>query len=350
MVGAGVYTPKLEITLKNSFEYKHKERRLGAKEGRFTNRVYPCGEFSYIDLEKAYAADMVDELGRSKLVDYTPTTYFSTSMTNLDSDEEKTVHPFSIFSESTARHGATLAPFLCEEWERMGGASLYAHIAKGATPIHYYFTDEMIREYNRRIDSYNKENGTEYPSLTLNRRIIGAEYFAEKCRDFFEDAEKKFCGDDLSNKCFFWLQGEAEGKNEVIEYETKLEILWEKVKSLGFTHFFCIRVDYFGYPGIFRVMKAQESFVEKHADAFMLTRAASYLTFPGQEEEGWFKTPPAEEYRDCRDSWFGFKNDHINEKGFKVIAEHAVKNLYRVLVEGKEPILEEENILPLIGD
>jgi hypothetical protein len=97
-------------------------------------------------------------------------------------------------------------------------------------------------------------------------------------------------------------------------------------------------------------MKAQENFVAKHGDAFMLTRAASYFTFPGQEEEGWFVTPPSEEYRNCRDSWFGFKNDHINEKGFKVIAEHSVKNLYRVLREGKEPILEEENILPLIGE
>jgi hypothetical protein len=291
---------------------------------------------------------MTDEEGRSKLGDYNQTTYFSTSMSNLDSDEDKTVLPFSTFSESTTRYGATLAPFLCEEWEKLGGSSLYAHIAKGGVPIHYYFTDAMIEDYNERINEYNRKNGTEYPHLSLERSISGAEYFAEKCRDFFEDAQKKFVGDDLSNKCFFWLQGEAEGKNAVIEYETKLDILWENVKKLGFTHFFCIRVDYFGYPGIYRVMKAEESFTEKHSDAFMLTRAASYLTFPGQEEQGWFKTSPSEEYRDCRDSCFGLKNDHINEKGFILIAKRSAKNLYRVLVQGKQPILEEENILPIL--
>jgi hypothetical protein len=310
--------------------------------------VYPCGEFSYIDINAAYAPDRVDECGRSTVGDYARNTYFSTSMTNLLSEEERTVLPFSTFSESTARYGATLAPFLAEEWERLGGASLYAHIAKGGVPIHYYFTEEMVKRYNERIEEYNRQNGTEYAPLTPTKCINGTKYFEEKCRDFFEDAEKKFSTDDLGNRCFFWLQGEAEGKNDAIEYEMKLEILWENVKRLGFTHFFCIRVDYFGHPGIYNVMRAQESFTQKHSDAFMLTRAASFFTFPGQEEKGWFKTAPSEEYRDCRDSCFGFANDHINEKGFKIIAEHAVKNLYRVLREGKEPILEEENIIPIL--
>ena len=349
-MGAAVYAPRQNITHKNSFEYKHKIRRMGKDRGLFTKEAYPSGEFSYIDLEKAYAPDMTDENGRSRLTCYSQNTYFCPSMSNLASDIEKTVEVFDSFSESTARYGATLAPFLCREWEKLGGSSLYAHIAKGAVAINYYFTDGMVEDYNERIDDYNRKNGTEYSHLSLERKISGAEYFAEKCRDFFEDAEKEFPEDDLNNKCFFWLQGESEGKNAVIEYETKLEILWENLKKLGFTHFFCIRVDYFGYAGIYNVMKAQENFTEKHSDAFMLTRAASYLTFPGQEEEGWFVTPPTEEYRNCRDSWFGFKNDHINEKGFKVIAEHSVKNLYRVLAQGKEPILEEENILPLLGE
>ena len=39
---------------------------------------------------------------------------------------------------------------------------------------------------------------------------------------------------------------------------------------------------------------------------------------------------------------------HLLQKGFKIIAEHAVKNLYRVLREGKEPMLEKENILPIL--
>ena len=76
--------------------------------------------------------------------------------------------------------------------------------------------------------------------------------------------------------------------------------------------------------------------------------AASYLTYPGQNEEDCFIKPSSREYRDCRDSFFGYNNNHINEKGFSLIAERAVKNLYRVLCESKEPILEEENIKALL--
>jgi len=350
MMGASVLAPTEEILLLRSFEYKHKPRRLGAKEGCFTRAVYPVGEFSYVDMQAAYAAGMTDENGLSKLTCYSQNTYFCPSMSNLDSEKEKTVRVFDSFSESTARYGATLAPLLCKEWERLGGSSLYAHIAKGGIPIHYYFTEEMIAEYNRRIGDHNQRNSTAYPALKPKKESRAAEYFAEKCRDLFEDAEKRFPTDDMSNKCFFWLQGEEEWKNDVIEYETKLKILWESLKQLGFTHFFCIRVDYFGNPGIHRVMRAQENFTKAERDAFMLTRAASYLTFPGQTEDGWFKVSPGEEYRECRDSFFGFNNNHINEKGFKLIAERAAKNLFRVLVEGKEPIPEGENIIPLTGE
>jgi hypothetical protein len=171
-----------------------------------------------------------------------------------------------------------------------------------------------------------------------------AEYFFEKSRDFFADAEAQF-GEELSgNKCFFWLQGEGDAWRSSIEYETKMDVLWEALKQSGFTHFFCIRIDYFGEDGIYRVMRAQENFVSRHADAYMLTRAASYLAYPEQNEKEWFVSPPTEEYRDCRDSFFGYKNDHINEKGFLLLAERAAKNLFRVLVQNEAPVLEEENI------
>ena len=97
-------------------------------------------------------------------------------------------------------------------------------------------------------------------------------------------------------------------------------------------------------------MRAQERFTEKHPDAYMLTRAASFITHPEQDEKEWFVSLPDEEYRDCRDSFYGYQNHHINEKGFTVIARHAVKNLYRVLIENKEVLLEEELIKALRGD
>ena len=352
MMGASVFAPQEAVSLSRSFEYKHKERRLGAAQGRFTSSVYPAGEFSYTDLETAYSAEMSDENGNSKRADYINSAYFCPAMSNLRSEKEKTLYSFSDFSESTAQDGATLAPLLAQQWERLGGASAYAHIAKGCVCIQYYFTEQMVEEYARRIGHYNEVHGTGFDEqISVSSRMAGAaEYFFEKSKHFFEDAEARF-GKELSgNRCFFWLQGEGDAWRSVIEYEIKLDILWETLKKNGFTHFFCIRVGYFGAEGIYRVMQAQERFVSRHRDAYMLTRAASYFTYPKQNEEDWFITPPSEEYRDCRDSFSGYENNHINEKGFALIAERCAQNLYRVLRQNKEPILEEENIKLLLKE
>lgn len=350
MVGASVYPPKKALSINNSYEYKHKVRRLGEPHGQFVTAGYPVGEFSYADLATAYHPEMVTAEGESTLIDYEKNTYFSTSMSNLASEHEKTVVPFSSFSEATAPSGATLAPFLAEEWEKLNGACAYAHIAKGGVSITHFLTEEMCREYIRRITDFNRANGTSYPANDLSAEIMkgAAEYFFEKCKDFLEDAQDYFKNDTISSRSFFWLQGESDIGRSSLEYEIILDILWDELKKIGFTHFFCIRVDYFGNDRIEHVMRAQESFVSHHKDAYMLTRAASYFTHPKQNENSWFITPPDEEYRNCRDSFYGFDNHHINEKGFSVIAKHAVKNLYRVLVEHCDPLLEEENVRLLL--
>ena len=177
-----------------------------------------------------------------------------------------------------------------------------------------------------------------------------AEYFFTKCQDFFFDAENEFSNDDLSNKCFFWLQGESDANCSIIEYETKLDILWDRLKKIGFSHFFCIRIGYFGSKNIYRIMQAQEQFTKKHRDAYMLTRALSFFPFVDHEDTNWFTEPPGEEYQFCRDSYYGFRNQHVNEKGFFVIAEHAVENLFRVLIMNKEPLLEKEIICSIINE
>ena len=350
MMGASVYPPRVNLSIKDSYEYKHKAKRLGADRGDFTLVGYPVGEFSYVDVALAYRTDMVNEQRESLLCDYSKNTYFCPSMSNLKSDSEKTLYPFAAFSEADAPHGATLAPFLAEKWEEMGNRCAYAHIAKGGVSIDYYMTDDMLAEYATRLECYNRENRTCYDAeVPDGRRKAGApEYFFEKCKDFFADAEKRFSGEDLSNRCFFWLQGESDTKCSCAEYEIKLGVLWDRLKAIGFTHFFCIRIDYFGSDNIYRVMQAQEDFVAHHDDAYMLTRVASYLTYPEQNEKEWFVTAPTEECRNCRDSYCGFGNQHINEKGFSVIATHAVKNLFRVLIQGKEPLLEEENVRLLL--
>ena len=339
MMGASVLPPKKKISVKNSYEYKHKARRLGASIGDFVVANYPVGEFSYIDLEKAYSADMVNEKGESKLDDYAQNTYFCPAMFNLDSKEEKTVRPFPSFSEATAPYGVTLAPLLAEEWEQRGQCCAYTHIAKGGVAIIHFFNRQMREEYVRRIKTDN---------VPIDDSDGAADYFFEKCKHFIADAQTVFPDDTLENKCFFWLQGESDARNSIVEYETKLDILWEELKKIGFTHFFCIRVNYFGHDGISNVMKAQENFVAKHSDAYMLTRVASYFTHPLQNEREWFISVPLEIYRNCRDSFYGYNNHHINEKGFSMIAERATGNLYRVLIENKQPLLEDELVRALI--
>ena len=106
-------------------------------------------------------------------------------------------------------------------------------------------------------------------------------------------------------------------------------------------------MDYFGHDGIDKVMQAQERFVAQNDDAYMLTRAASYFTYFGQNESEWFVNSPLDEYRDCRDSFYGYNNQHINEKGFALLAKRAAKNAYRILIEHKPPKLEQENIRTL---
>ena len=350
MVGASVYPPKKELSIKNSYEYKHKARRLGAAHGQFVSAGYPVGEFSYADLTMAYRTDMVNACGESLLCDYDKNTYFCPSMSNLDSERDHTVVPFSTFSEVTAPNGATLAPFLAEEWEKLGGACAYAHIAKGGVSIKHFLTEEMSAEYVRRITEFNQINGTTYATEPPSARAMSgaAEYFLTKCKDFFADAEDFFVNDILSFRCFFWLQGESDITRSALEYELMLDVLWDALKKIGFTRFFCIRVDYFGDERIERIMRAQESFATHHEDVYLLTRAASFFTHPKQNESDWFVVSPSAEYRKCRDSEYGFPNHHINEKGFSLIAKRSAKNLYRILVEGCEPLLEEENVRAML--
>jgi len=350
MMGASVYPPSKPFSVAHSYEYKHKPRRLGDCVGSFVPAACPVGEFSYTDLVRAYAPDAVNEKGESTLCDYAENTYFCPAMSNLDSEADKTVHPFSVFSEATAPHGATLAPFLAQAWEQKGYACAYAHIAKGSVSLAHYMTDEMVKTYAQRIDAHNKANATIYSTAIppKNRTPGAADYFLEKCRDFFADAETFFSGNLSGNRCFFWLQGESDAGLSVIEYKLRLEILWEKLKEIGFTHFFCIRVDFFGNSNIDRIMQAQENFAASHSDAYMLTRIASYFPYAGRDEAEWFASLPPEECQNCRDSFYGFENQHINEKGFGVIASHAVENLDRILNQGLSPILEDENIRSLL--
>ena len=71
-------------------------------------------------------------------------------------------------------------------------------------------------------------------------------------------------------------------------------------------------------------------------------------TYQEQDIDNWHLTPPTEEVLFCRDSFYGFYNQHINEKGFRVIAKYAVPNAIRIIFEGKQPCLEQELLRSLL--
>lgn len=317
MMGAAVYPATEQIYFKNSYEYLHKAKRMGVPTGSFKTYGFPGGEFSYKDITAAYGGGCAT-CAKSSLANYGETTYFCPSMCNLKNDKDKTEYPFAHFSEATAEMGVTLAPFIVKGLEEAGYACAYAHIAKGGVPISHYLEGDA------------------------------ADYFDQKVSDFFADSETSFPGDDTSDRVLLWLQGESDGEKDYNYYKTALASLWKRAKGLGFNRFFIIRVGFWGNEGITEIMRAQEDFCRDTEDAFMLTRVCSFFEFKGQTAEGWFSEPTPTEFSFCRDSFYGFSNQHINEKGFKVIAKYAVPNLIRVLFENKEPVLEEEKILKLL--
>ena len=356
MMGAAVLPPQNAISVTDSYEYKHKPRRLGAKCGEFVAAGYPCGEFSYTEeaFKTAYLPENTDSKGNScsKIDKYTPNTYFCPAMCNLKNAEAHEQYPFDYFSEATFISGPTMAPMFAEEWEKRGGKCAYAHIAKGAVPITHYFNGDMIDEYNRKVTEYNKENDEKLAFIDEKKLMwLGASaYFDRKVKDFFADAEERFAGDDMTNRVFVWCQGEGNSNLPKDSYKLRMEVLWEHVKSLGFTHFFCVRVGNWKVGGdICRVMRAQEEFCAENDNCYIITRAMSFMLNPGVDTEGWFTEEPGDEYRDCRDSCFGFGNPHINEKGFALVAKRMADNTVRVF-KGEVPILEEEIVAKMVKE
>lgn len=344
MMGAAVYPPAEQIYYRDSFEYLHKPKRMGEACGTFKKTAYPAGEFSYRHLKKAYGG-VCDPTRTSTLADYRENTFFCPAMCNLADEQLKTRSDFRIYSEADFQPGPTLAAYWTKELEERGICSAYTHIAKGSVGIGYFMDDQMLSEFREkralqgiRGDDFIKDADAEGAAGT---------YFQEKVSDFFADSENCFRDDDLSQKVLVWLQGEDDYFRECEDYQLALDILWNKAKQLAFTHFFCVRVAAWGNPHILQVIKAQEDFCRRTRNAYIITRACSLMPFPDRDMSDWFIQPPDEEYRMCRDSFYGFENHHVNQKGFELLAQRAVENAVRVLLEGKEPVLEKENIIGL---
>ena len=167
---------------------------------------------------------------------------------------------------------------------------------------------------------------------------------------FFEDTQIMFPEDITQTKAFVWLQGESDANLSEIEYRFRLEVLWDKLKLLGFTHFFCIRVGFWGNKKITEIMKAQERFCAENKACYMVTRCCSFMTFPESNKNLSYIKTPDEKYTGCRDSFIGFPNHHINEKGHIILAKQAVANIKRIIVDNDDVELEEELVVDLISN
>ena len=347
MMGASVYPPRDPAKSNDSFEYKHNPKRRFGK-GEFVPSKHPAGEFSYVDLSLAYSDAYLEKDGKSTLTNYIANTYYCPSMSNLLSEEEKTLTVFRDYSEHTVTVGASLPPILAVEWEKYGGKCAYAHIAKGGMSIRHFFTPEMGAEYTHRAAIYNEGHDEKIPTdPRLDREQAGAgAYFLEKSRDFFTEAEAQFANEDTSERIFVWIQGESDASMTPDEYKLYLEVLWDKLKEIGFTRFFMLRIDLWGGLGAtLGVMEAQEKFCLETPDAYMMTRALSFIPYSG---DSMLFTEITDEYRFCRDNTYGFNNPHLNEKAFQLAAARLAANMDRLLHKGEAPILEDERLKPLI--
>ncbi len=323
MMGACDFPPKHELNIKDSYEFKFKEEYLGRGSSHFQTVSYDVGEFLYCDRKKAYP----NGEEKSALADYHPNAYFVPSMAGLR-------HPFAVFSEADYTPGSTLLPYFCESYEKYGESPLTAHMAKGAVPIEHYFNAEMAEKYNRL-------KAPQYKEMTLTAAETGAnKAFTEKSLAFFRESERQF--GPANKKVFVWNQGENNFADSEEEYLLKLELLWEYIRSIGYDLLFCLRVGYWFRAEIINVIRAQERFCREQTDCYMVSRSYSFMPHAGGDPKGWFKEPPSERYMGCRDTFNGTQNAHINEKGFLLVGAELAENAYRILKEGKAPILPEE--------
>ena len=334
MMGACVLPPKHRLNIKYCKEYKYKPVHLGKKTGEFTDVGYSNGEFLYKDITLAYKD--TDEHGQSKLNDYANNTYFVSAMSNLKSESEKSVNPFSFYSESTKNPACSIVPYFCEEWENLRESALVCHIAQGGVCAHHFFSKKMIEEYNQ----FASQNGF-YP---ISGDGKAEAVFCSKCRNFFKDSENTFGKNSIGEKILVWQQGESDTGNSAPEYKEKLNILRKKAKKLGFDKLFIIRCGYWLSHDTCNIMRAQEEFCSENADAYLITREISFMPDPNfmKNIDEYYIQEPLQQYYFCRDSYYGYNNPHINEKGFMLAAKDFAHNAYRILKENKEPLLKND--------
>ena len=344
MMGAAVLEPQVNTFTDQAWEYKYMPKLRGAETGSFVPAQNSAGEWYYTDMDAAYGEYLNDLSYQSTLSNYSANTYFCPAMSNGTKE-------FAAQSEANMYPSASLPPYFATEYADYGHSSIYAHMAKGSAKIIHYFTADMMSAYNALISAYNAENNKSYKLLTADDLTGAGNAFDAKYAAMLEDYATCAPDGSINNKCFVWLQGESDG-GSYIEYKLKMQVLWEHLQTLGFTHFFVLRVGYWGNTSILEIIKAQEDFCAENENCHIVTRAPSLIPHPSATTENWWINEPDAEYADCRDSYVvaGSSNHHFNEKAMQIFAERSAENIHRILHQGLDPILEEENIRGMVAE
>lgn len=338
MMGAAYLPPEEDVLVECAYEYKYAPILKGADKGEFVYARHPAGDWHYIDPVVAYGPDYLDvETGKSKLAKYPTNTYFLPASRNYEKG-------FSAQSEYLHYPGVSMPPFFAKYYSEMGNKCVYAHIAKGACNILHYFTEDTMEEYNRLLAEYNAAHSTSYQAITSSNLSGAGDAFDAKYTAMIRDYADFAPLNTIANKCFVWLQGESDVHNYAV-YKLRLQALWSHLQGLGFTHFFILRVGYWGSPSVINEIKAQTDFCDENENCYIVSRAPSLIPFPGATTSDWWITDPSPEYDDCRDSYIAStSNNHFNEKAHKIFARKAAENIDRILHMGLPPVLEEENL------
>ena len=338
MMGAAHLPPVDNPITYDAFEYKYQNVLKGGDKGEFVYAQNPAGDWHYMNTDEAYGTQYLDAAtGRSKLANYSSTMYFIPACR----DQEK---GFSGQSEYLNYPSATMAPYFAQYYTELGRKCVYAHMAKGACNIVHYFTTDAMEEYNRLITAYNSANSTSYATLTSSNLSGAGDAFDAKFKAMLKDYADFAPDKTIANKCFVWLQGESD-VHVYAQYKLRLQALWSHLQSLGFTHFFILRVGFWGSTSVINEIKAQTDFCEENKNCYIITKAPSLIPHPSATTDNWWINEPSEEYADCRDSYLAStSNNHFNEKAHKMFARRSADNINRILYLGLPPILEEENI------
>ena len=338
MMGAAHLPPMDNPITYDAFEYKYQNVLKGGDKGEFVYAQNPAGDWHYMNTEEAYGEQYLDATtGKSRLANYPSTMYFIPACR----DQEK---GFSGQSEYLNYPSATMAPYFAQYYTELGRKCVYAHMAKGACNIVHYFTTDAMEEYNRLITAYNSANSTSYATLTSSNLSGAGDAFDAKFKAMLKDYADFAPDKTIANKCFVWLQGEGD-VHVYAQYKLRLQALWSHLQSLGFTHFFILRVGFWGSTSVINEIKAQTDFCEENENCYIITKAPSLIPHPAATTDNWWLNEPSEEYTDCRDSYLAStSNHHFNEKAHKMFARRSADNINRILYLGLPPILEEENI------